>query len=94
MPHSSTSSSDCFAVESPASDSCIPILVVASVVAVAVAVEAVALVDTRPTDPSIVGSSEAVVERMGTGSSRSMGYRVSVAVRSSPLRSADLAPAE
>ena len=81
MPHSSTRSLDCFAVGSPASDSCIPILVVASLVAVAV--EAVALVDTRPTEPSIVDSSEAVVERTGTG------CRVSVVVRSSPSHSSD-----
>ena len=34
------------------------------------------------------------MEPKGIGSSRSIGYRVSVVVRSSPLRSADLAPAE
>ena len=54
--HSSTRSSDCFAVESPASGSCIPILVVVSVVAVGVVLEAAAaLVGTRPLVPLIVG---------------------------------------
>ena len=76
-------------MESPASSSRISILAAASAVAVAAA-----LVCTLSLVPSIVGSLKAVVERKSIGSSRSIEYRVLVVVRSSPLHSADLTPAE